>query len=308
MEKFDYDLIIIGGGPAGLTGGIYAARGRLKTLLIEKMILGGQIINSEKIENYPGFPEGISGIELAKRMEDQAKLFGLNTEIGDVHKIDKKNRIIKVFTDIGEITSKAVLVATGSFSNKLGVEGEERLIGKGISFCATCDGFFFRDKEVVVVGGGNRAVQEALFLTRFCSKIYVVHRRDRLRATKILQEKLLSHPKIEVLWDCVVQKIIGEKKVEVVEIKNLKKEEVFSLKVEGVLIFVGMKPNTDFLNGFVELNEAGFIKTNENMETSVKGIFAAGDVRSKLLRQVSSAVGDGAVACFAAEKYIEESV
>jgi thioredoxin reductase (NADPH) len=308
MEKFDYDLIIIGGGPAGLTGGIYAARARLKTLLIEKMILGGQAINSEKIENYPGFPEGISGIELIKRMEDQAKLFGLNTEIGDVHKIDKKNRIIKVFTDIGEITSKAVVVATGSEPNKLGVEGEERFIGKGISFCATCDGFFFRDKEVVVVGGGNRAVQEALFLTKFCSKIYVVHRRDRLRATKILQEKLLSHPKIEVLWDCVVQKIIGEKKVEVVEIKNLKKEEVFSLKVEGVLIFVGMKPNTDFLNGFVELNEAGFIKTNENMETSVKGIFAAGDVRSKLLRQVSSAVGDGAVACFAAENYIEENV
>ncbi|MDY6862396.1 MAG: thioredoxin-disulfide reductase [Thermodesulfobacteriota bacterium] len=306
MEKFNYELIIIGGGPAGLTAGIYAARARLKTLLIEKMVLGGQAINSEKIENYPGFPEGISGINLMKKMEDQAKLFGLNIEMGDIYGIAIKDGTISVSMDTGEIVSKALIIATGSEPNKLGVEGEERLIGRGISFCATCDGFFFKDKEVVVVGGGNRAVQESLFLTKFCSKIYLVHRRDRLRATKILQERLLSHPKIEVLWDCVVQKIKGESNVDSIEVKNLKKGEIFPVKAAGILIFVGMQPNTGFLKGLIELDDAGFIKTDEKMETSSRGIFAAGDVRSKLLRQVSSAVGDGAVACFAAERYIEE--
>ncbi len=293
-ERFDYDLIIVGGGPAGLTAGLYAARARFKTLLLERMALGGQALNTEGIENYPGFPEGISGIELARRMEEQARAYGLRIQIGELSSLDlsgEKKRLLEA----GQRHSFGLL----------GVEGEERFLGRVVSFCATCDGFFFKDQKVVVVGGGNRAIQEALSLTKFCQHIYLVHRREHLRATRILQERLFSHPKIEVLWNCVVQRIEGRDKVESVEIKNFKDGRAFSLEVEGIFIFVGMKPNTQFIKGGIEVDEMGFIKTDENMETNVKGVFAAGDVRSKLLRQISTAVGDGATAALAAERYIE---
>ncbi len=305
MDKFDYDLIIVGSGPAGLTSGIYGARARLKTLLLEKNILGGQALTTEKIENYPGFPEGISGPDLMKRMEDQAKAYGLTVQTGEVSGIELAGDQRNVFLNQKKISSRALVIASGSEPNLVGVEGEEKFRGKGVSFCATCDGFFFREQKVAVIGGGNRAVQEALFLTKFCSQIYLVHRRDQLRATKILQERLLSHPKIEILWNSVLEKIEGKNQVEAVKVKNLKKETVFSLEVNGVFIFVGMKPNNQFLKGILELDEKGFINTDGNMQTSVPGIFAAGDIRSKKLRQISTAVGDGACAAFSAENFIE---
>lgn len=306
MDNLNYDLIIVGGGPAGLTAGLYAARARLKTLLLEKTSLGGQAFNTEKIENYPGFPAGISGPDLMKNMEDQAKSYGLDIQIGEVSRIKLENDSKQVSFGDNEATCKTVIIAAGSETNQLGVMGEDKFIGKGVSFCATCDGFFFRDKKVVVVGGGDRAVQEALFLTKFCSKIFLAHRREQLRATKILQDRLLSHPKIKILWNSILQKIEGDQKVERVEVKNLKEKNTFSLEVDGVFIFTGMHPNNQFLKGLLQLDNKGFIQTDANMQTSVPGIFAAGDVRDKLLRQVSTAVGDGATAAFSAERLIED--
>lgn len=307
MNREEYDLIVIGGGPAGLTAGLYGVRAKLKTLLLEKLpLLGGQIINAEKVENYPGFPEGISGQELISKMETQAREFGLVIKTEEVKAIKVDGEMKKVVTEDGDYFTRSIIVATGASPSRLGVEGEERLIGRGISFCGTCDGFFFKDKDVIVVGGGDTAIIEALFLTRFVRKVTVVHRRNELRATKILQERAFKNEKIGFLWDSVVERIEGKETVEKVILRNVKTGETFVREIDGVFIFVGITPNSQFLKGTIDLDEKGFIMTDDNLETSVSGIFAAGDVRKKLLRQISTAVGDGATAAFAAEKYLEK--
>jgi thioredoxin reductase (NADPH) len=299
------DLVIVGGGPAGLTAGLYASRGRLQTLLIEKMVPGGQAASTFLVENYPGFPEGIPGPDLAQAMENQAKRFGLEVVTGAVESLTPNRNLWEVEWENKKLATQSVIVATGVESVKLGVPGEEELKGRGVSYCATCDGPFFRDQDVGVVGGGNSAVDEALFLTRFAKRVYLIHRRNTLRAEKILQDRALQNKKIEILWDTVVLKVLGKTGVEGLELKNVRTGGTRRVSVNGVFFYVGLKPITDFLRGVVRLDEQGYVITDENMAASAAGIFAAGDVRQKLLRQVATAVGDGATAAFAVERYLE---
>lgn len=305
MGKADYDLIIAGGGPAGLTAGLYAARAMLRTLLLEKMAPGGQAATTFHIENYPGFAEGISGPDLAQAMENQAKKFGLGVTYGEVKKMSFRDPLWEVEYEDRKLLAKAVIAASGVEPRKLGIPGEETLRGRGVSYCATCDGPFFKDQEIGVVGGGDSAVEEALYLTRFATKIYLVHRRNALRAEKILQERAFQNPKIEILWDTVVTKVLGDSGVEGLELQNVKTKNLRTLKVGGVFFYVGWLSNTEFLKGIVNLDEQGFVLTDDQMATSAPGVFAAGDVRKKLLRQVATAVGDGAMAAFAAGQYVE---
>jgi len=298
-----YDLIIIGGGPAGLTAGIYAQRARLKTLLLEKEVIGGQIAVSDVIENYPGFPS-ISGAELMEKFEQQARGLGLEIKLTDVIAVQKKGEEKIVKTSDGDLIAKSVIVATGAKPRRLDIPGEKELTGKGVSYCATCDGPFFKGQKVIVVGGGDTAVKEAVYLSKIANKVYIAHRRDQLRAEKIIQEKAMSTPNIEILWSHILKEIRGKTGVEKVVLQNLKDNTVKELDVEGVFVFVGINPTTDFVD--VEKDKQGFIKTDQDMRTSEKGIFAAGDCRTTSLKQVSTAVGDGAIAAFVAEKYIEE--
>lgn len=299
------DLIIIGGGPAGLTAGLYAARSRLKSILLEKLSPGGQVILTDWVENYPGFPDGISGFELMERIRRQAENFGLNIQSQDVIKLNISPERKLVVTDKGSLETRALILATGATPRKLGIEGEERLTGKGVSYCATCDGPFYRDQEVAVIGGGDTAVEEALFLTKFAIKVHLVHRRNELRATKLLQERATAQEKIELVWDTVPTRILGETGVKEIEIKNVNTGGLSRIPVEGVFVFIGYNPSSELARGQLKLDTRGFIVTNNDMETSLAGVFAAGDVRSKLLRQISTAVGEGATAAFAAERYIE---
>jgi len=301
----NYDLIIIGGGPAGLTAGLYGSRAKLKTLMIEKMLTGGQIATTDHVENYPGFATG-SGQVLTEIMTGQAKKFGtemIMAEVTDLHLTDSEKVVV---TGQGRYSAPALILATGTSSRRLNVPGEERYIGRGVSFCATCDGAFFEDLPVMVVGGGDAAVEEAVYLTRFAEKVYLVHRRDSLRATKVVQERAMANKKIIFVWDSVVEEIQGDKLLERVNIKNVKSGQKQEIVVSGVFVYIGFLPNTGFLAGKVRMTENGYIITDEQMETSVAGVFAAGDCRRKLLRQVVTATADGATAAFAAEKYLEE--
>lgn len=298
-----YDVVIIGGGPAGLTAGIYAKRAMLNALLLEKMGVGGQIIVTDLVENFPGFQE-ISGAELAGKFEQHARKFGLETKsMIEVMSIEDRGKTKVVKTNEGEFETKTVIITTGTTPKKLGAKGELELIGRGVSYCATCDGFFFRDKTVVVVGGGDSAITEAIFLTKMAKKVIVVHRRDKLRAEKINQEHAFANPKISFVWDSVVEEIAGKHIVEKVMVRNVKTKAVSEIKTDGVFIYVGLIPNTGFAD--VKKDEWGFIITDDCRETSVKGIFAAGDCRVTPLRQIATAVGDGAIAAVAAERYIE---
>ncbi|MGB2583157.1 MAG: thioredoxin-disulfide reductase, partial [Dehalococcoidia bacterium] len=297
-------LIIIGGGPAGLSAGLYATRARLSTLLIERAIPGGQIINAELVENYPGFPHGISGAELGSLMEQQATKYGLEIIMAEVEGVEVGEEEKIVHTSEGQYRAKALIIAGGSEHGKLGVPGEEELRGRGVSYCATCDGAFFKDQVIAVVGGGNVAINDALFLTRFASKVIVIHRRDQLRATKILSEGALARPKIEFLWDTVVESIGGDGQVRELGLRNVKTGTKSKLEVSGIFVAVGLRPNTGYLEGVVALSQEGFILVNDQMETGVPGIFAAGDIRAGSARQVSSAVGDGATAAISAERYL----
>ncbi|MFU8770704.1 MAG: thioredoxin-disulfide reductase [Desulfotignum sp.] len=306
MPDFDYDLVIIGAGPARLTAGLYAARARMNVLLLEKTVPGGQIIVTDWIENYPGFPEGISGFDLAEKMKLQAEAMGLKIDTAEVHSLNLTPDIKEVVLKDKTITAKSLIIASGASPKKLGI-GEDRYMGKGISFCATCDAPFFRDKTVVAVGGGDTAVQEAIYLTKFVKKVYLVHRRDALRATKILQERAFANDKIEMVWDTVATGVDGFFGIEGVHVKNVKTGEEKTLKADGCFIWVGILPNTQFLNHSVETEEYGFIRADASMRTSVPGVFAAGDVRDTPLRQVATAVGDGAIAAVSAEHYIENA-
>lgn len=301
-----YDVAIIGGGPAGLAAGLYASRAALKTLLIEKGMPGGLAASTENIENYPGFANGISGPELMMQMDAQARRFGLKVTSANVEFIEQKEDCFAIITDDNAIHARTVILATGAQPRKLQVPGETEFTGRGVSWCATCDGAFFKGKEVAVVGGGDAAVEEALYLTKFASKVHIIHRRDKLRATKILQQRARENNRIEFHWNVVVEKIAGEATVQEVVLKNVQSRETSTLKVDGVFIYVGTKPVSELVNGLIQLDERGYVITDDNMQTSRPGIFAAGDIRQKSLRQVVTAVADGAIAAVAAEKYIEE--
>lgn len=301
-----YDLIIIGGGPAGLTAGLYGARGGLNTLIIERGAPGGQAGQTDRIENYPGFPEGISGLDLAFKFVEQAERHGARLEMGTVEKVDFSGQLKRVWTSETEYTGRAVIIATGASPRPLEVPGEETLRGRGVSYCATCDGAFFRGKKVAVVGGGDSAVEEALFLTHFAEQVTIIHRRDKLRAIKVLQQRAQENPKINFYWNTVVEAILGENKVEALRLKDVVSGAVREEPFDGIFIFIGLKPNTEFLGNAVTLDENGYIITREDLATSVPGVFAAGDVRAKAFRQVTTAVGDGAAAAMAAQKYLAE--
>jgi thioredoxin reductase (NADPH) len=301
-----YEVIIIGGGPAGLTAGLYTSRARLSTLLIESGLFGGQMTTTEMIENYPGFPQGITGDELSRLMEEQAKRFGMETLNEEVAEVRLEGNLKHVRTNGSNYLCEALILCMGTEYRKLGVTGEKEFRGKGISYCATCDGAFFKDSQVMVVGGGDSALTEALFLTKFVKELNIIHRRDALRGTKIYQERAFANPKIKFFWNSVVQEIKGDTVVRSIIVKNVKSGEVKEFETDGVFLFVGISPRNQFLKGLVEMGEGGYILTNDQCESSVKGIFAAGDCRKKLLRQVTTAVGDGATAAFAVEKYLEE--
>ncbi len=306
INNTNYEVVIIGGGPAGLTAGLYASRARLNSLLLEKGLVGGQIVNAELVENYPGFPEGASGVELGKLMHQQATKYGLKTVTAEATGIELQGEQKIVKTSEGDFIAKAVIIAGGSERYKLGVPGEEKFTGKGVSYCAICDAAFFRDQPVAIVGGGNAAITEAFHLTKFASRVTVIHRRNQLRASRILQEKAFSEPKIEFLWDTVVEEIEGKDVVERIRLRQVITGEKSALDVAGIFISVGLKPNTDYLKGILPLDTSGHIITNDKMETEIHGIFAAGDVRYNSARQLVTAAGDGATAAIYAEKFLIE--
>ena len=299
-----YDLIIIGSGPAGLTAGIYASRARLSTLVLEQnFVSGGQIIDTYEIDNYPGLP-GISGMDLADKMSQHAEKLGVAIENVIVTSLDLTGPVKKVITDDSVYEAKAVIIASGATHSHLGAPGEEEFAGHGVSYCATCDGGFYRKKDTLVVGGGDVAVEDAIYLARLCNKVYVVHRRDELRAAKVLQENLLSLPNVEMIWNSVVKTINGTDKVESVTVTNVKDGSERTIPVQGAFIAVGISPRSEFAKNHIEMDEKGYIIADETGRTSVPGVFAAGDVRGKQLRQVVTAVADGANAVTSVEKYL----
>ncbi|WP_202079180.1 thioredoxin-disulfide reductase [Caldalkalibacillus salinus] len=304
-EQTIYDVIIVGAGPAGMSAAVYTSRANMNTLMIEKGVPGGQMANTEEVENFPGF-DYILGPELSNKMFEHAKKFGAEYKYGDVKRIENADPYKKVVTSKDEFLTKSVIVATGSSYRSLGVPGEEKLSGRGVSWCAVCDGAFFKNRELVVVGGGDSAVEEANYLTRFASKVTVIHRRDTLRAQKILQKRAYDNEKIDFIWDHVVEEILGDNKVSGVRIKNTKTGETQDFDCDGVFIYIGMDPISYSVEGLGITNKEGYITSNEaDMATDVPGIFAAGDVRDKTLRQIVTATGDGSQAAISAQHYVE---
>jgi thioredoxin reductase (NADPH) len=302
-----YDLIIIGGGPAGLTAAVYAGRAALKALLLGGATPGGQIANTDRVENYPGFPEGISGADLAMRFQGQAEHFVTKLANDFVTEVDFSASPFVVKTHSETYRSRAVIIATGAFPRRLGVPGEKEYFGRGVSTCATCDGFFYKDRRVVVVGGGDSAIDEGLFLTKFASEVTVIHRRDELRATKSLQERAFANSKMRFVWDSVVEEILGEDTVTGVKVRNVKTGETSVIETDGVFVYVGLIPGTKLFEGQLELNEQGYIVADAHQRTSVPGVFAAGDVQSADFRQVVIAAGAGAKAVIEADRYLAET-
>ena len=303
----EYDVAIIGGGPAGLAAALYAARGGMKTVIFEKALVGGQITTTADVENYPGFEDNMSGFDIADKMRKQAEKFGTEIKQENIKSIQTDNFYKVVETDSDKYNVKSVILATGANPSKLGVQGEAKYTGRGVSYCATCDGALYRDKTVAVVGGGDSAVEEAIFLTKFAKKVYIIHRRDELRAVKLIQKRAFENDKIEIIWDSIVKEIKGGDFIEQVELYNKKTKETNQLNLDGIFIYVGIIPNNELVKSDVELDEQGFILTDETMGTKVPGLYVAGDVVHKVLRQVVTAASDGATAAFSAEKWTEEN-
>jgi len=299
-----HQAIIIGGGPAGLTAGLYCARSRFDTLLIEKGIIGGQITNAERVENYPGFPKGVSGIELGRLIHEQATSYGLETLLAEVTKVAPSQKHNLVNTSEGDVIAESIVIASGAQFRKLEVPGEDKYVGKGVSYCATCDGPLFRGKTVAVIGGGDSALTEALYLSKFASSVKLIHRRGQLRASKIFEERATAEPKIEFIWDSVVTQIQGDAVVKQLTLKNTKDDRISVLELAGVFVAIGSRPNSTQWRGVLPLDEEGYIITNELMETKIPGIFAAGDVRHNSARQVITAAGDGATAAVSAARFL----
>ncbi len=298
-------VLIIGSGPAGITAAIYAARADLEPLMIEGFQRGGQLMLTTDVENYPGFPDGIMGPELMEQFRKQAERFGTRIISSDVSRVDFSSRPFKVWVDQDLYESESIIISTGASARWLDVPGEEKLRGYGVSACATCDGFFFRDKEIAVVGGGDSAMEEALFLTKFASKVTIIHRREEFRASKIMANRALEHPKIEVVWNTVVEEILGDSGVTGVRLRNVVTDEASDLAVEGVFMAIGHDPNTAVFAGQIDTDDAGYVLTGTNTMTSVEGVFAAGDVVDKVYRQAITAAGMGCEAAIDAERWLE---
>lgn len=302
-----YDVIIVGAGPAGLTAGLYAARGGLNTAIVELAMPGGQAASTENIENYPGFPEGINGYELMDLFHKQALAFGVKFIFEEVTKLELKEAVKKIYTDGQVLESRSVIICAGSKPRLLGVPGEDNFRGSGVSYCATCDGAFFRGKKVVVVGGGDAAIEEGTYLTKFAEEVTIVHRREGFRASQIALNRAKDNPKIRFELNAVVEEIIGSTHVEGVRILNLQSNKKSVIPADGVFIYVGTDPNAQFINGEIETDDRGYILTNALLQTNLKGVYAAGDIRNTPLRQVATAVGDGALAAVEVEKYLADS-
>ena len=303
MEKLNFDTVILGGGPAGLSAGIYSSRGAVSTAIVDTNMFGGQPSNYLELENYPGFKK-VGGYDLMEKFEEHADMFGINKfPMQEIQSVDLKNK--KIITREYEFQAKTIIIATGAQPMKLGVKGEKEFVGRGVSYCAVCDGAFYKNKVVAVVGGGNSAVEEAMYLTKFADKVYVIHRRNELRADKIIQERAFRNEKLEFVWDSVVKEIQGENLVNNLVLENVKTGEVSDLNVNGVFPYIGIVPNVEKFSGQLEQDARGFILTDETMQTSVEGVFAVGDVRKTPLRQVVTAVSDGAVGAVYAVKYLE---
>ena len=305
-EPTEADVIIIGGGPAGLTSGIYAGRAQLKTLILEKGLPGGQIAQTEEVENYPGFAEAISGPELSQRMVKQAEKFGAEILMEEVQRIEHGEGRFVVTGYDGLYKADALIIATGATPRRLGVPGEDAFYGRGVSTCATCDGFFYRGKNVIVVGGGDAAVEEGMFLTKFADSVTVVHRRSELRANKEAQRRAFANPKMKWVWNTVIEEVLGAEQVTGVTARNVDTGETSTLPTDGVFIYVGHNPNTDYLGGLIELSSTGYAKVRDDIYTNVPGIFAAGDVADEVYRQLATSVGAGTRAAMAAERYLAE--
>ncbi len=305
MNK-DYDVIIIGGGPAALAAAVYTCRALLKTVILEKQYLGGQLVGTDMIENYPGFPEVISGVDLTQRMEAQAKRFGVEIRYEEVAKLHVENGLKIVTTDADIYASQVVILATGANPKKLGVPGEEEFYGRGVSYCATCDGAFYRDKDVIVVGGGDSAVTEGIFLTKFARTVQIIHRRDEFRATKIYLDEAFSNPKIKVVLGTTIESIHGQEMVDGVVTQNISTKEKKDTPCQGVFIFIGSVPNTGFLGNLLCVDAGCHIETNIHMETAIEGLYAVGDIRKNSYRQIATAIGEGVTAAIAAEHKLAE--
>jgi len=304
MEQI-YDVIIIGGGPAGYSAALYAARAGLSTAVIEYLSAGGQMMLTDIIDNYPGFNSGVDGFSLSNNMKNGAERFGAKTIYKEVISVDLSKKIKEIITKKETFFAKSVIVATGANPKKLGLKSEEEFLNRGVHYCAHCDGRFYKDKTVAVIGGGNSAVSDALYLSKLCKKVYLIHRRDTLRATKIYHEPLLNATNVEFLWNSVTEEFKGENRVNKITVKNVITNEIKDFEIDGAFVSVGRSPNTAFLNGQLEL-ENGFIKADETTKTNIDGVFAAGDVRTKALRQVVTAASDGAVAAHFVEEYLSK--
>ena len=304
--KRDYDVIIIGGGPAAIAAAVYTCRALLKTVIFEKKYLGGQLAGTELIENYPGFPEVISGVELTQRMESQAKRFGVEIRYEEVLKLEVENGLKVVTTDTDNYASHVVILASGADPKKLGVPGEEEFYGKGVSYCATCDGAFYRGKSVVVIGGGDSAITEGIFLTKYAQTVQIVHRRDEFRATKIYLDDAFSNPRIKIILNTIIESIHGKEKVDGVVTQNLVTKEKKDIPCEGIFIFIGSTPNTGFLGNLLCVDAGCHVETNIHMETAIEGLYAVGDIRKNSYRQIATAIGEGVTAAIAAEHKLAE--
>ncbi len=302
--KHIYDLIVIGGGPGGYTAALYGTRAGLDTLIIEKMAAGGQMTQTTQIDNYPGFDQGIDGYELGQKMRSGAERFGAKSEFAEVSSVDLTGNVKKIITDQGEFFSKTVVIATGASHKHLGLEREEQLIGRGVAYCAACDGMFYKGKTVAVVGGGNAAVADALALSRICEKVILIHRRDTLRATKIYHEQLKNTSNVELRWNSRVHDLLGEDGLTGLELQDVNTGELSTLSVDGLFVSIGQSPATSLFEGQVELDGAGYVVADESTRTNLSGVYAVGDVRTKPVRQIITATADGAVAVYYAEEYL----